>query len=332
MNAEWVELDFYAMLDVSPDVDVAVIKRAYRRLAQEFHPDANPGDANAEERFKDIARAYGVLSDVRRRALYDQVRAGADPDELAAASGFDTLEDLATATGAILGRHIVTPVTVPLEHVAVGATVRVAVDGRDDIEVAISPGVADGEIVRLEGKGNVENGVTGDLILIVHVPRHDVFGREGDHILTRHQIGVTEAAMGTTTVVATPHGPVSLTVPPGTVAGAKFSIEGYGVRHRSGHRGDLILTIEVASSDRMRPDATRGSFSGLIETLDERDLDVIPTTGQYFDPALHEAVGKVEAGPGRLVVTGEVRRGYRVRGQVIRPALVTVAYREEEPT
>lgn len=331
MNSDWVELDFYAMLEVSPDVEIAAIKRAYRRLAQEYHPDANPGDVRAEERFKDIARAYGVLSDVRRRALYDQVRAGADPDDLAAAGGFDTLEDLATASGAILGRHIVTPVTVPLEHVVAGSTVRVAVEGREDIEVAIPAGVADGEIVRLEGKGNVENGITGDLILIVHVPRHDLYERDGDDILTRHQIRVSEAAMGTTTVVTTPHGPVSITVPPGTIAGAKFGIEGYGIRHRSGHRGDLIVTIDVTSHDRMRADATRGSFSGLIETIDERDLDVIPTIGHAFDPVLHEAVGKVEAGPGRLVVTGEVRRGYRVRGQVIRPALVTVAYREEEP-
>ena len=67
MSREWIELDFYTMLEVTPDAELIVIKRAYRRLAQDLHPDANPGDREAEERFKDIARAYSVLRSEERR-------------------------------------------------------------------------------------------------------------------------------------------------------------------------------------------------------------------------------------------------------------------------
>lgn len=332
MSSDWVQVDFYATLEVAPDAEQAAIKRVYRRLAQEHHPDANPGDPVAEARFKDIARAYAVLSNPRQRALYDQIRAGADPDEVAkAAGGFDRLEDLAAAAGAILGRHIVTPVTVPLGHVVNGTSITVTIDGRDDVIAHIPAGVEDGETVRIEGKGATENGITGDLILMVHVPRHPDYERDGDDLTTRHKVSMSELSMGITTVVPTLHGPITIPIAPGTAAGTRLRVEGYGIRHANGRSGDLFVILEADAQDRMRADATRGSFSGLIETIDEHDLDIIPTIGQHFDPGLHEAVGRVDPGPGRLVVTGEVRRGYRVRGQVIRPALVTVAYREEEP-
>jgi len=331
MSRDWVDVDFYAILEVTPDAELAAIKRVYRRLAQEHHPDANPGDPIAAERFKDIARAYAVLSNVRQRSLYDQMRAGADPDVVAEAAGFATVEDLAAASGAVLGRHIVTPITVPLSHVVTGATITVKVDGRDDEIVDVPAGVLDGEMVRIEGRGATENGVTGDLILIVHVPRHPKFERDGDDILTSHKVSMSDLSMGITTVVATLHGPVTIPIKAGTAAGAQLRIEGYGVRHTDGIAGDLLVTMNATANDRMRADATRGSFAGLLETIDERDLDIIPTIGHPFDPGLHEAVGRVEPGPGKLIVTGEVRRGYLVRGDVIRPALVTVAYREEEP-
>jgi molecular chaperone DnaJ len=330
MSRDWVDVDFYAMLEVAPDVEPVAIKRAYRRLAQESHPDANPGDAIAEARFKDIAYAYAVLSNPRQRGLYDQMRAGADPDLVAEAAGWAEVEDLMAAAGAVLGRHIVTPITVPLAHVVKGARLTVTIDGREDEIVDVPAGVVDGDMVRLEGRGATENGVTGDIILIVHVPRHPNFERSGDDILTRHQVRMSDLSMGMTTVVPTLHGPVTIPIAPGTRAGEQLRVAGYGVRHPDGRAGDLIVTIDASANDRMRSDATRGSFSGLLETIDQRDLDIIPTIGFPFDPGLHEAVGRVDPGPGRLMVTGEVRRGYRVKGEVIRPALVTVAYREEE--
>src|SRR5919201_4720327 len=73
-NAEYLEKDFYAVLGGAKGASPADIKKAYRKLAQKYHPDANPGDRAAEERFKEIGRAYGVLSDVKKRAEYDEAR------------------------------------------------------------------------------------------------------------------------------------------------------------------------------------------------------------------------------------------------------------------
>jgi len=73
-NAEYLEKDFYRVLGVPKDASAADIKKAYRKLAQKLHPDANPGDKTAEERFKEVGRAYGVLSDPKKRAEYDEAR------------------------------------------------------------------------------------------------------------------------------------------------------------------------------------------------------------------------------------------------------------------
>lgn len=135
--------------------------------------------------------------------------------------------------------------------------------------------------------------------------------------------------MGSEVTVPTLRGAVTITVPPGTAPGATFQIQGYGVPRSNGGAGDLYVVIEPKSNDTMRTDARRGSFAGLVDVLDQ-DLEVIPTIGHEFNPDLHEAVRLLDGGSGRLVVTGEVRRGYTVKGQVIRPALVTVAYAPEE--
>ena len=82
MNRDWVEKDFYKVLGVSEDSDADAIKKAYRKLAQEYHPDANPGDSAAEEKFKEISEAYATLSDAEQRKEYDQVR------RLVASGGF----------------------------------------------------------------------------------------------------------------------------------------------------------------------------------------------------------------------------------------------------
>ena len=74
MNQDWLEKDFYATLGVSRDASQDDIKRAYRKLAQKLHPDANPDDAGAEERFKEVSEAYGVIGDETRRKEYDEVR------------------------------------------------------------------------------------------------------------------------------------------------------------------------------------------------------------------------------------------------------------------
>src|SRR5690625_4782786 len=96
---DWLEKDFYATLGVPKDADAAAIKKAYRKLARTWHPDQNPGDAKAEQKFKEIGEAYGVLSDAEQRKQYDALRAMAGggprfasgPGGAAGANGFEDL-------------------------------------------------------------------------------------------------------------------------------------------------------------------------------------------------------------------------------------------------
>ena len=324
MTREWATTDYYALLEVEPDVDPDVLKRAYRRMAQVHHPDANPGDPGAADRFRRIAQAYAVLSDLAQKAIYDRVQAKEYRSRTPDAPDFPDVDELIAASGAILGRHIVTPLTVPLEHVVKGAAVTVEVDGLDAIVVDIPPGVEDGDIVRVEGLGRVEDDVTGDLIVIIHVPRHAYFVRDGDNLHVSREINVSDLALGVRVSIPTLHGPTALQVPPGTQPGQIFELEGYGIRYPDRASGVLNVRIEASSGGIASAPADKGAFAGLMEILDDDDVEVIATVGSTFNSEVHEVVGKVEPGNGPLIVTGEIRRGYLVKGQVIRPALVTV--------
>lgn len=228
------------------------------------------------------------------------------------------------ASGAILGRHIVTPVTVPLEYAVRGTSISVEVEDQEPVEVAIPPGVEDGDIVRIEGSGHKEHDIVGDMIVIVHVPKHAYFTRDGDDLSITREVNVSDLALGMTVTVPTLHGSTQLTIPPGTVPGQVFELEDFGVRNPDGRSGSLHVRIEASSGGVAKGLVDKGSFADLVDILDEDDVEVIPTVGSPFNSSVHEVVGKVEPGVGPLVVTGEIRRGYRVRGQVIRPALVTV--------
>ena len=324
MTDDWATADYYALLEVGPDVDSDDLKRAYRRMAQIHHPDSNPDDPGAPERFREVTQAYAILSDLTQKSIYDRVQAKEYRSRTPGAENFPDVEELIAASGAILGRHIVTPLTVPLEHVVNGASIAVEVEGMDPISVEVPPGVEDGDIVRIPGLGRVEDDIAGDVIVIVHVPRHAYFMREGDDMSVSREVNVSDLALGVTVAVPTLHGTTMLDIPPGTPPGQVFEIAGYGVRHPDRPAGSLHVRIEASSGGFATRKMDKGTFSGLIDVLDEADVDVIPTVGAPFDSDLHEVVGKVDPGSGPLMVTGEVRRGYRVRGQVIRPALVTV--------
>ncbi len=327
MTSDWATADYYELLEVGPDVDLEGLKRAYRRMAQRHHPDANPGDPEAGDRFRRVAQAYAVLSDQTQKAVYDRVQAQEYRSRTPDAPDFPTVDELMAASGAILGRHIVTPLTVPLDHVVRGASVTVEADDIEPVTIDIPPGVEDGDIVRIQGKGRIEDGIPGDVIVIIHVPRHSLFGRNGDDLTVSREVNVSDLALGTVVEIPTFHGLAALEIPAGTRPGATFTLEGYGVRRPDGEDGDLHVRINASSGGVAKHQVDKGSFTGLIDVLDGDDVEIIPTVGELFDSGIHEVVGKVDAGTGPLVVTGEIRRGYRVKGQVIRPALVTVGRR-----
>ena len=272
---EWFEKDYYAVLGVSKDASAKDITKAYRGLARKYHPDANPGDKAAEDRFKEISVAYDVIGDDKTRAEYDEARrmgpmggfggdgpggfqfdmGGADLGDIlgqmfggAARGGF--------GNGPRRGQDMVTAVTLPFQDAAFGTTI--AVPGTD-AKVRVPAGVDDGQRIRLKGKGQAgrNGGPSGDLFVECHVLPHPVFGREGANLLVKVPVSFAEVALGATVTVPTlDGGDVSLRLKAGTQSGSRHRVKGQGVG-AEGKRGDLIVTVEVSVPTDMSKEETK---------------------------------------------------------------------------
>jgi curved DNA-binding protein len=281
--------DYYEVLGVSKNAGDDDIKKAYRKLARQHHPDRNPGDKQAETRFKEIQDAYDVLSDKKKREQYDRF-GFAGPS--AAGSGFpggatfhwgggagDTaqldpsqFEEILREFGGLpgfgdgLGRrgrgtrrkptaapppeHI-PEVTVPLETAATGGTISLNVDGQH-IDVRIPPGVAEGQTMRLAGQGAGGQ----DLYIKIRIGPHAYFRREGNDIILQVPLTVAEAALGTTVDVPTLDGTrLGVKVPPGTSSHARLRLRGKGIKG-----GDQYIEIKI-----MVPAAKDDSSRKLLE-------------------------------------------------------------------
>jgi len=283
-SQDWLEKDFYAALGVTKDVSDAELKRVYRKLARQYHPDSNAGDAAAEARFKEISEAYSVLSDPEQRREYDQLRAlGAGGARFTAPGGqagsFDDLlgdlfanrggyassgdyDDLlsglfgpggfGTSTrarrGPQRGRDVHASTTLDFATAVNGDTIRL--QGRDgkQVNVKIPAGVADGQKIKLRGKGepSPNGGEPGDLVLEVSVRPHPVFTREGLNLRVVLPVTFVEAALGATVEVPTLGGErVRVKVPAGTPSGRVLRVKGKGVPSPKG-QGDLLVEVQVA--------------------------------------------------------------------------------------
>lgn len=260
------EKDYYEVLGVKPDASKEEIVRAFRRLARKHHPDLNPGDPAAEERFKDINEAFQVLNDPDRRSKYDQLGHGAfAPEDVA---GFRTFTfddifrdfgfgDLFGRFGAFSGRRgpargadIRYDLEITLSEAFTGTkkTLQIPVDGKArSIEVTIPRGAADGLHLRLAGQGAAgETGApSGDLYVVVHVRADPRFSRQGADLLSTAAVGLGTAVMGGEIEVQTVTGRASLTIPPGTQSHTTFRLKGQGMPHAGG-RGDLLVRVTVA--------------------------------------------------------------------------------------
>ncbi len=276
MRKEWLEKDYYATLGVSKNASDKEIKKAYRKLAREFHPDNNPDDAVAEARFKEVNEAYDTLSDEDEHKEYDHVRemgyfvgdqvghqqyvrvedlfgGGAGPG---GGGGFqDLLGGLGDLFGQdaryqqprpMAGRDLQTDLSLTFHDALAGSTKTIGVDGRT-VKVKVPQGIPDGTKVRLQGKGEPgsNGGPAGDLFVRVHVAAHPIFGRSGKRDLTIHvPVTFAEAALGAVIQIPTLDGTTKIRVPPGTQGGTKMKVSGKGVETSNGS-GDLVVTIEV---------------------------------------------------------------------------------------
>ena len=270
--------DYYEVLGVSKNASDDEIKKAYRKLAIKYHPDKNPGDKEAEAKFKEINEAHDVLSDKQKRARYDQFGhagvGGASGNPFGGASGnpfggfnyngqsfnFDFggggLDDI---LGSIFGfgggarrprrgADYQTSVTLSFEEEIFGTTKEVSVNG-ENLKVKIPAGIDDGMSIRLRGKGGPapEGGTEkGDLYVRIRVKSHKTLTREGAIILSEEKIDMVDAALGCEIKVETVDGPITMKVPAGTQSGTPFKLSGHGVPFRAdGDRGPHIVTIIV---------------------------------------------------------------------------------------
>ncbi len=286
-SQDWFDKDFYAVLGVSKDVSEAELKKVYRKLARQYHPDSNPGDAKAEAKFKEISEAHSVLSDPELRREYDQIRAMGSGARFSAGGpqggGFEdvfggmfggqrggyaqgaSFEDLLGGmfggqagfrTGPTPGRDITAATTLDFVTAIKGETIKLQAAGGNPITVKIPAGVSDGQKIKLKGKGepSPNGGPAGDLVLTVAVRKHPVFERDGLNLRVTVPVTFTEAALGATIEVPTLGGePVKLRVSAGTPSGRILRVKGRGVTSSKG-TGDLLAEIEVAVPSHM-PDA-----------------------------------------------------------------------------
>ncbi len=372
--------DYYEILAIEKTADAEEIKRAYRRMAMKHHPDRNPGDAEAEAKFKEAAEAYEVLSDPEKKARYDKhgheglrgagTAAGHDFSRMNVDDIFSMFNDIfgggggggfgarsAAGPRVARGYDLETEVVLDLKDVLVGTTRDVEftrldvcdtctgtgakpgtkpdqcptcgghgkvqqaglggmfrmvtacpacrgagtiirdkcptctgrgrVPRKRRLTVKLPAGIADGQAVRVGGEGEPPpreaspngDGVRGDLHVVVRVQDHDLFQREGDHLLMQMPIGFSQATLGADVRVPTLDGETTLTIPRGTQHGSMFRVPGEGLPNlRGGRRGDLIVVCKIEIPKKL----TKKQEDLLRQFADTEDHSVLPESHGFL--------------------------------------------------
>jgi DnaJ-class molecular chaperone len=273
-----VAIDPYETLGVKRDATQEEIRTAYRKLAKKLHPDLNPGDRNAEAKFKGVSAAYDLLSDPEKRGRFDRGEIDAsgaekrreryyrdyqDADHQHAyesGAGFaDFLDEDDVLAELLRGRHgerrqfrirgqdVRYRLAVEFLEAVNGAKKRISLPDGSALDVVIPPGTRDGQMLRLRGKGGpgIGGAGPGDALIEVEVRPHPVFRRKGDDIEIELPVTLREAVLGADLSVPTPTGPVRMKIPKGANTGTRLRLRGKGVAHPKGHRGDQYVTLKV---------------------------------------------------------------------------------------
>ena len=280
--------DPYKELGVSRTASQDEIKKAFRKLAKDLHPDKNPGDKTAEERFKRITAAFDLLGDADKRKKFDRGEIDADGREQfrgfgggggggragpgggpfgqggfsgrgGAFEGVD-LDDIlggmfgggmggGRPRGPARGQDLRATLEISLEDSISGATRRIQFSDGRMLDVTIPKGAGDGQTIRLKGQGAPgAGGVAGDALIELKIAPHPVFRREGAALTMDQPVALYDAVLGGKVPVRTPEGTVSMTIPAGSSSGKVLRLKGRGA-FANGKRGDLLARLMIALPD-----------------------------------------------------------------------------------
>ena len=269
------EKDFYKVLGVDKKAAADEIKKKYRALARDLHPDKTKGDSAKEEKFKAVSEAYEILSDAKKRAEYDEARSlferggfrapqgggfqggdfhdvfgGGNPQDI-----FANLFGNAARRGPRKGQDLQTEATITFRESVFGTTLdlRLATDRgqAQNISARVPTGVSDGAKIRVKGKGAQGEAGPGDLFIQLHVKPHPIFSRKGENLTITLPVTFTEAALGADIKVPTMAGDdVTVRIAPGTPNGRTLRVKGRGITKGS-TTGDLLVTVEVQVPQRV---------------------------------------------------------------------------------
>ena len=282
--------DLYQELGVSRTADAETIRRAYRKLAKEFHPDRNPGDTPAEDRFKSVSAAFDVLGDAEKREKYDRGEIDANGRETGFGRGgggpfnngsrFESADfddflgqmfggggpfgamggSMGAGRGAARGGDVRARLEIDLEEAILGGRKRIAFSDGRTVEVAIPAGATNGQVLRLKGQGAPgRGGAAGDAMIELAIRAHPVFRLEGADLHMDLPISVPDAVLGAKVEAPTPEGVVTLTLPKGSNSGKVLRLKGRGAANGGAGRGDLLVHLEVTLPD--PPDAELEAFA-----------------------------------------------------------------------
>jgi curved DNA-binding protein len=295
--------DYYEVLGIKKDASEDEIKRAYRQKAREHHPDRNPGDKQAETRFKEVQEAYDVLSDKNKKAQYDQFGfAGPGPGSNGGPGGFQwggnfaegaevdpaQFEEILRGFGGLGGlgdafhqrgrsgargrraqprEPVVHELSVPFETACLGGTISLSVNDRA-IDVKIPVGVDEGQTLRLQGQAG-----GADLLLKIHIEPHPYFKREGKDLVIATPITIAEAVLGAKIDVPTLDGAkLTVKVPAGASSGARLRLRGKGIKG-----GDQYVELKIVAPPKVDDESRK-----LMEEFAERNPQQ-PRTGPPWE-------------------------------------------------
>ena len=256
MSRDWLDKNFYATLGIPQDASISEIKKAYKKLARENHPDLNPGDLEAEKRFKEVSEAHSVLGDERKKQEYDQIRSmGASGFGGFTSQGFtvddfgdifENLGDIFGFGGRRKGQTYQTNINISFTEAASGIEVVLPLEN-ESIKVKVPAGVDNGSVIRLRGRGGpgAAGAPDGDLLVQVSVEPHKFFKRSNMDLVLEVPLLFTEAALGASIRIPTLTKSVTLKIPSGTPSGKTFKIRGEGVAPQGRRSGDLYVKVFI---------------------------------------------------------------------------------------